>query len=327
MDIHDIADRDRDDSFPIGMHDIRLRRELIAAGWSDRDITRAVRSGLIHRVRYGAYVDAQLWTMLDTDRDRHRARSRAVLRTAHSSSVLTHQSALAEHIDALWRLCLDDVALTRTDGVAGRHEAGIIHHSGSLHLPDITMRHGVPVSAPARTAIEVLSTNDTELGFCLLNALLHAGRTTLDEVRGVAARADHWPNTLGVRIAIGLATSKLSSIAESRTFYMLFREDVPLPVPQVDVHDALGKLLGRVDFLWPKHGVFLEFDGRIKYELFRRPGESLADYLLREKRREERICQETGWICIRIGWSDLESPRATANRIRAILAKRAPTAA
>ncbi len=318
---------DIDDSFPIGTHDIRLRRELIAGGWNDRDIQRAVRSGLIHRVRYGAYVDAALWRLLDSDRHRHRARARAVLRTAHSSSVLTHQSALAEHIGSLWRLSLDEVALTRTDGVAGRRDAGIVHHSGALHLPEITVRHGVPVSAPARTAVEILSTTDAELGFCLLNALLHAGLTTLEQVRGVAARTDHWPHTLGVRVALGLADPKLSSIAESRTLYLLFRAGVLLPVPQVDVHDALGRLLGCVDFLWPNHGVFLEFDGRIKYELFRRPGESLADYLMREKKREERICQETGWVCIRIGWSDLENPSATADRIRAVLLKRAPTAA
>lgn len=318
---------DTSHSFPIGTHDVRLRRELIAAGWSDRDITRAVRSGLIHRLRYGAYVDSQLWRLLESERDRHRARARAVLRTAHPSSVLTHQSALAEHIDSLWRLCLDDVAITRTDGVAGRHEAGIVHHSGRLHLPDITVRHDVPVSAPARTAIEILSTQDTELGLCLLNALLHARRTTLDEVRTVAARTEHWPNTLGVRIAIGFADPRLSSIAESRTVHLLYRESVPLPEPQVDVRDALGRLLGRVDFLWPRHGVFLEFDGRIKYELYRRKGETLADYLMREKKREERICQETGWVCIRIGWADLEKPQETARRILAVLGKRAPTAA
>ncbi|RYC07018.1 hypothetical protein [Nocardioides zhouii] len=234
---------------------------------------------------------------------------------------------MAEHLDSLWRLCLDDVALTRTDGVAGRHEAGIVHHSGSLHLPDITFRHGVPVSSAARTAIEILTTSDSELGFCMLNALLHARRTTLAEVREVAARTEHWPNTLGVRIALGLANPKLSSIAESRTFHLLYRENILLPEPQVDVFDAHGRLLGRVDFVWRRHGVFLEFDGRLKYLLHRRKGESLADYVMREKQREERICQETGWICIRIGWADLENFKATAQRIRAILAKRSPAAA
>lgn len=315
------------DDFPIRSDQIKLRRQLIAAGWSDRDIARAGSAGLIHRVRHGAYVDGDLWRSLDDDRDRHRVRARAVLRTAHPSSVLTHQSALAEHIDSLWRLSLEDVAITRTDGVAGRHEAGIIHHSGGLHLPHITVLNGVPVSTPARAAVEVLSVTDPELGFTVLNAVLTSGRATIAEVKEVAAQTQHWPNTLGVRIAIGLASSKLTSIAESRTFYLFYREGVPLPELQVEVHDAAGRLIGIVDFLWRKNGVFLEFDGRIKYDRHRRPGESLADYLMREKKREERICEVTGWMCIRIGWGDLESPQRLARRIVGVLARRPAPAA
>ena len=37
------------------------------------------------------------------------------------------------------------------------------------------------------------------------------------------------------------------------------------------------------------------------------PNESLEDFLMREKRRELRISQLTGWVCIRIGWADLEN--------------------
>lgn len=316
-----------DDEFPISSRQIKLRRELVAAGWSDRDIARAVAGGLIHRVRHGAYVDGALWRKLADERARHRARARAVLRTAHPSSVLTHQSALSEHIDSLWRLGLGDVAITRTDGVAGRHEAGIVHHSGGLHLPHITVRHGVPMSTPARAAVEVLSVADTELGFALLNMVLSTGRTTISEVKDVAAQTEHWPNTLGVRIAIGLASPKLTSIAESRTFYLFYREGVPLPELQVEVHDTAGRLIGIVDFLWRTHRVFLEFDGRIKYERHRRPGESLADYLMREKRREERICEVTGWMCVRIGWADLENPERLARRILDVLARRPAPAA
>lgn len=313
-----------DNEFPISIDDIRLRRELIRSGWRDRDIAHAVKSGLISRVRYGAYADAQLWNRLD-ERGRHRARARAVLKTGHPSSVLSHQSSLAELDVPLWRLCLDEVALTRTDGISGRRERGIVQHSGALHLEHLTMRHGVPISTAPRVAIEMLTTTDLELGFCLLNALLHLGRTTIEEVKGVAAQTEHWPNTLSVRIAIGLADSRLSSIAESRFVYLCYRENVPIPEPQVEIR-AAGRLLGVIDFLWRKHGVFLEFDGRIKYLIHRRPNESLEDYVIREKHREERICQATGWICIRITWADLESPTATARRILAILAKRQPAA-
>ncbi len=81
-------------------------------------------------------------------------------------------------------------------------------------------------------------------------------------------------------------------------------------------------LLGIVDFLWRALGVFLEFDGRIKYERFRRPGESLEAYLMREKHREEQICVATGWVCIRITWADLENPLRTVRRVRAMLESR-----
>jgi hypothetical protein len=90
----------------------------------------------------------------------------------------------------------------------------------------------------------------------------------------------------------------------------------------VEVHDGSGALLGVVDFLWRRFGVFLEFDGRVKYERYRRPGESLEAFLMREKRREEAICLATGWVCIRIGWADLERPHATARRIHQLLASR-----
>ena len=102
------------------------------------------------------------------------------------------------------------------------------------------------------------------------------------------------------RLVLARADGRLTNVAEARTWHLFFEQRVPRPEPQVEVFDEHGNLLGIVDFLWPGLGVFLEFDGRIKYEQHRRPGESLADYLMREKRREEQICVQKGWICIRV---------------------------
>jgi hypothetical protein len=74
-----------------------------------------------------------------------------------------------------------------------------------------------------------------------------------------------------------------------------------------------------VDFAWPRFGVFLEFDGRVKYEKLLRPGQSASDVVIAEKRREELICRLTGWRCIRIVWSDLEHPARTAAMIRDVI--------
>ena len=62
--------------------------------------------------------------------------------------------------------------------------------------------------------------------------------------------------------------------------------------------------------------MFLEFDGKVKYEQHLREGESVSDCVVREKQRESRICELTGWRCIRIVWADLYRPAATADRIR-----------
>ena len=77
-----------------------------------------------------------------------------------------------------------------------------------------------------------------------------------------------------------------------------------------------------MDFAWPELGVFLEFDGRVKYERFRRPGETLDEFLLREKARESLVCQITGWTCIRITWADLDRPELLAARLRRIFVAR-----
>jgi very-short-patch-repair endonuclease len=77
-----------------------------------------------------------------------------------------------------------------------------------------------------------------------------------------------------------------------------------------------------VDFAWPELGVFLEFDGKVKYESLLKDGERASDVVIREKRREEMICGLTGWRCIRITWADLFNPARTATRIKAVLAGR-----
>ena len=112
-------------------------------------------------------------------------------------------------------------------------------------------------------------------------------------------------------------------MAESRAFHLFWREHIPRPEPQVEVYDELGRLVGRVDFAWAQYGVFGEIDGRLKYLTMRREGETLDEFLLREKRREELICALTGWVCIRITWEDLARPHLLARRIRKILESRA----
>ena len=98
---------------------VRLRREFIADGYTDYQLNRLVAGGVLHRVRQGAYVDQGLWDTLSAE-DRHRVLCRAVLRTAHPLTALSHVSSAVERGIPVWNISLGEVHTTRTDGKGAR---------------------------------------------------------------------------------------------------------------------------------------------------------------------------------------------------------------
>ncbi|WP_130386777.1 hypothetical protein [Kribbella sp. VKM Ac-2569] len=108
------------------------------------------------------------------------------------------------------------------------------------------------------------------------------------------------------------------SVGESRFRVLLANHGLPTPELQVEIRDADGRLIGRVDFLLG--GVLIvEFDGAMKY------GENAADAVLAEKWREDRL-RERGYGVARVGGGDLNHPHETAERLwRALRAHAAGT--
>ena len=303
-----------------------LRSGALADGYSDHQIRVLVRSGEWHRIRRGAYVSGVLWRSL-SPADRHRVLCRAVLRTSHPSSVLTHTSAAIELGAPVWNVPLHEVHLTRTDGGGGRREAGVVHHRGDLPAAHVMVLNGVPVSTAARCAVEMTTIASVESALVTVNGLLHARLSTPEEFAHLAHDLRYWPASLSTDLVVRLADPRIESAGESRASHLCWSQHLPKPEPQVEVFDEHGWAFARVDFAWPELDVFLEFDGEEKYWRFRRQGETLDEFLMREKRRAERICLLTGWICIRITWADLADPAGTARRIRGILDRRTPLGA
>ena len=295
-----------------------LRRELVDQGLNDRAIARLVRSDELVKVRHGAYAASVVWHQLDDD-GRFGLLGRAVLRQARAPVVLSHTSALPEYGVPTWGFDLSHVHVTRTDGLAGRRAAGVQQHCGTLRPGDLMYVDGVPVMNPARAALETTTLKNTEASLCVANHLLHHGLTTHAELNVQYVDMTWWPDTLSAEIVLRLADERIESVGESRTYWCCFQQGLPMPVPQYEIKDGRGRVVARVDFAWPELGVFLEFDGRVKYEKLLRPGERASDVVIREKRREEEICRLTGWRCIRVTWGDLAHPARLAARIRAVL--------
>lgn len=313
-------------SEPIELPAVSCRATLLAGGMSDRHVAALVRDGTLVRIRRGQYVDGEAWRALSRA-DRSRLLTRGVMLTAHPGTTATHVSSALEWGAPVWDLSLDVAHTTRRDGKAGRRRDDWIQHCGSLPAEDVTVRNGIPVSIAARTCVEITTITDVERSLVVVNGLLHSGATTAQEFADWAENARYWPHSLTTDLVLRLCEPKLESAGETRFDYFCWRQQLPRPKPQVEVYDDHGRLVGRVDFVWEDFGVFVEFDGREKYTKYRRGGETFEAFLLREKKREELICQLTGWVCIRVTWADLAAPDLLARRVRKLLESRRPRGA
>ena len=258
-------------------------------------------------MRHGAYVSARDWAALD-ESGKFVVRGRAVQKQARGACALSHTSAIAEYGAPLWGVDLDRVHVTRTDGLSCGSASDVRQHGTRLSAESIALFERRLVTTPARAVIESLTCVPAEVGLCLANHVLHAGYTNLEELRDEYVGLDNWPHSRRIEVVLRLADPRVESVGESRVFWACFLEGLPRPIPQYEVRDRSGRVVARVDFAWPELGVFLEFDGRVKYEALLKPGERASDVVLRERDRERLVCALTGWVCIRAVWADLESP-------------------
>lgn len=301
---------------------VLLRRDLLIQGWHHRAIDKAVREGSLARVRHGAYASGPAWAQMSAAQ-RYVVQCRAVLQASKTTQVLSHTSAAAVYAAPLWGQDLTSVHVTRTDGLGGRHEAGVHQHCGRFEPADLAVVNGLPVMTPARTAVEVTLLGRVEPALVVVNHLLNTGLLTKPQLASRAVDFEQVPGSRITDLVIRLADARIASVGETRVDFLCFRNGLPRGTPQVPITDERGVVVAVLDFAWPELGVFLEFDGLVKYEQYLRPGERASDAVVREKRREDLVRRLTGWRCIRVTWADLVNPAALIALLRSALAVRA----
>jgi hypothetical protein len=298
-------------------HGVFLRSEAEALGYHDHAIAKAVSSREWIRVRRGAYVLAPIYSALDLS-GRYDLLCRAAVRQATTPVVLSHTSALAQWGCPLWDARLTEVHLTRPDGRTQRREAHIRPHRGILADGDVVERNGLSVTSAVRAALEYTTTTDVEHSLVEVDDLLHRKMVELSALRARYASMAQWPGTLITDLVLRLADGRSESVGETRARYLVWSQGLPAPEVNYAILDENGREVARVDLAWPKLGLFLEFDGKVKYERLLKEGENASDVVFREKQREDMICRLTGWRCIRIVWANLYTPEVTAARIRSM---------
>lgn len=302
-------------------HSVFLRREAIELGYDDKQLSRWLRSGITYRVRQGAYCLASTWKDADLD-TRRLITADAVIRQAKVDGVLSHGSALATYGAPGTEQLDDHVHVTRCDARSGRKQAGVNQHRGWFGVNDVTYREGRWVTSGTRTALDIMAQLDVLHALIVVDAMLYAGHTTLEHLHHRYATMRTWPNMLRAELVLFLADGASESPGETWVRYLCWRGQLPKPILQYEVHD-LGRLIARLDLAWPWLGVWVEFDGLVKYRAPYNPGLTAEEVVIREKRREDAVRRITGWTCVRFTWSDLQNPRQVLRQIRQAMEHRA----
>ncbi|HVK27989.1 MAG TPA: type IV toxin-antitoxin system AbiEi family antitoxin domain-containing protein [Nocardioides sp.] len=294
---------------------IVLRRDALEVGIDDNALRRAVRAGLIVRLRQGVYVLTHVWDAADVNQ-RHSLLLAAVRKLYGDRVAASHTSACVEQGGPTWGLDLSSAHLTSLDGASERNQAKVVHHRGICRVDDVTRDDVGWITAPTRTALDTASIAPQEPAVAVLDWFLQSALTTRPALDQLFAAKKHWPHTLGLHRVLQLSDGTAESVGETRARLLFRSQRLPPPVPQLAILHPSGRVAGRVDFAWPERRVMLEFDGLQKYHRFRRAGETIEQMVIREKHREDLLRELTGWLMIRLIWADLDRPRTTAERIR-----------
>ena len=287
-----------------------LRRTALSAGHNDHSLHAAVKAGTLERVYRGLYLPScppgEVVSREERER-RYRFKVLGAVDAGGNAKAVSHWSAAALLGMPTFDGDLDRVHFTvnRAEGGHGRARACRIHAT-PWEPDEVISLPGLLVTTLARTAVDISRLGSFEQGLCVCDAALRMGASRA-ELQMVLARAGRRKGVGNARRAVSLADGASESVGESLSRARMYAmSDVPVPQLQPEIHDSDGEQVARTDFRIRDH-LLGEFDGKGKYIRHLRPGETTADAVYREKRREERL-NELGFVVSRWGWDDLIHP-------------------
>ncbi|MFT4296044.1 MAG: hypothetical protein QM582_11600 [Micropruina sp.] len=286
---------------------VRLTRDLNAEGTGSGAIRRLVREQQLTRVRRGAFV------AVDADAD-HRQLIDATMPRLSPGHVLSHTSALWLHELPGDTRTLARVTVTKPG--KGGTSVGPYLHRYRTPLPDddIEVVDGLTRTVVARTVVDVGRCGD--LGFAVAAADAALRRGLSHEQLEARLQVNRRHGIKRARTMAELADARSESAGESLSRVAIWR--LGLPAPELQFEVTVGGTTYRADFAWPELRVLGEFDGKVKYGDLLRPGETAADVVMREKRREAQL-RAAGWWVVRWTYPEVFHPARLERLLRPAL--------
>jgi hypothetical protein len=247
-------------------------------GWTEDDVRRFVRAGTVRRVLHGVYVDAAAPDSL-------RIRARALAKVVPAGQVICLRTAgwlqSAEVLPIGAHREIPPIDLMAPSGAAGPRRADCCGRTGPLAPHDVVRMHGVDVTVPARTTADQLRLLRRPDALAAVDAMRRATGVEPDAIGEVLERFRGQRGVLQGRELLALSDPRAESPQESRTRLRCVDAGFPCPEPQIEVFDAQGNFLARLDMGYRKERRGLEFDGDDHHRTI--------EQLRHDQRRRERV--------------------------------------
>ena len=298
-------------------HGVVTRRQLLDAGVSASGVNRRLHAGRLQRVHRGVYLVGPV--------EPPHARAMAAVIACGPTAKLSHLSAAI-----LWELWQPARRNRRTRTAADptrgatrypdpidvtvygvhRRRPGIrIHRVSRLDQDETTHHHGIPVTTPVRTLVDLAGV----LGSRTLERVVsRAERERLvkpDALRALATRHAKRPGIATLRSILDAPGGSQLTRSEAEARFLALVRKARLPPPRTNVQ--MGPY--EIDFLWRAQGIAVEVDG-YRYHSSRPRFEG--------DRRKDAWLLAQGIKVIRLSWRQIvDEEVATAVQVGQVLSR------
>ncbi|MDX1878434.1 hypothetical protein SBE55_11455 [Mycolicibacterium sp. 141076] len=173
------------------------------------------------------------------------------------AGIVTGLAASALH-GAEW---VDDDVCVELIAPHNRVPRGFIVRDERLGADEITCVAGLPVTTPARTALDLGRFLPRGQALERLDALMRARPFRLGEVMHLAERYRGARGVAKLKEILPLVDGGAASLPESRLRLLYIDAGLPRPTTQIPILDEWGRVVRTVDMGWEAFQVVAEYDG------------------------------------------------------------------
>ncbi len=272
--------------------------ELLRCGLSPGRVQTRVHRGQLHRLHHGVYA-------VGCAKVSREGRFLAAVKACGPGAVLSHFSAAA-----LWEMVeWDDrfPEVTVKDTTPRVHDGIRIHRTIYLDPSDVRRRHGIPVTSPARTALDLCSQLPERAARRAIRKAISDRSVNLRQLLAILAEQGARPGARRLRKIVAAGAVPTRTELEDAVLEVILAAG--LGQPDVNAPMVVGGRRVIPDFRWPRRRLIVEADSRTWHD----------NKLAREDDAERQALLEAhGERVVRVTWRQAVSERTqTIRRLRA----------